>query len=236
MMADELTTIETPPTTTPTTDNTSTLSAGLTAVEKAPADPAAPPVAVVEKPLGAPEKYESWKVPDGYELDSALVEEASPIFKELGLTQDQTQKLVDIYGKHALATSKEAMDSWMETRGEWRDSMKSDPVLGKLVGKDGNFGPDSPLIRTVNQALDGLQNPKLVSDFKAAMDLTGAGDNPAFVQVFHALASRLTEGTTYAAGNPVKASVDPKTGQLREGRPSAGGAIYPNLPSANGAG
>ena len=224
-----------------TKTNESTLSAGLSATT--PKEPTKPegsdPNASADKPAeakasGAPEKYEAWSVPDGYELDQGLVDEASPIFKELGLSQEASQKLVDFYAKHALATNKEVMDAWTATRTEWRESMKTDPDLGKLVGKDGNFGPDSPLIQTVNRALDGLQNPKLVSDFKAAMDLTGAGDNPAFVRVLHALASKVTEGTSYAKGDPAKASVDPRTGQLREGRPSAAAAIYPNLPSAGG--
>jgi hypothetical protein len=174
---------------------------------------------------GAPEKYADWKLPDGYELDAGVAAEAEPIFRELGLPQDAAQKLVDFYAKHALASSKENLDAWMDTRQEWRDSMKSDPVLGKLVGKDGNFGPDSPLISTINRALEGLQNPKLVADFKAAMNLTGAGDNPAFVAVFHALASKLTEGTSYARGEPTKTN---------SSRPTAGAALYPNLPPAGG--
>jgi hypothetical protein len=174
-----------------------------------------------DKPV-VPEKYADWKLPDGYELDAKVNEEASPLFKELGLTQDQAQKLVDFYSKHALATSREALDGWMKTRSDWREGIKNDPKLGKLVGSDGNFGPDSPLVVTVTRALDGLQNPKLVADFKEAMELTGAGDNPAFVGVLHALASKLTEGTSYAQGSPVASNSK---------RPSAGAALYPNLPA-----
>jgi hypothetical protein len=221
-----------------TTSSESTLSAGLTAsaTESPEAAPVVAEVAAKDSTKSdalVPEKYDAWTVPEGYELDAGLVDEASPIFKELGLTQEASQKLVDFYAKHALKSSDDAMKAWMETRSEWREDMKSDPVLGKLVGKDGNFGPDSPLVRTINRALDGLQNPKLVSDFKAAMNLTGGGDNPAFVQVLHALASKVTEGTSYASGSPT--NIDPKTGQVR-GRPSAGAALYPSLPSASGAG
>ena len=175
-----------------------------------------------DKPATAPEKYEAWTVPEGYELDAGLVEEASPIFKDLGLTQDQSQRLVDFYAKHALKSSEEAIAAWSKTRTDWRASMKSDAELGKLTGKDGNFGPDSPLVSTIDRALTGLQNPKLVSDFKDAMNLTGAGDNPAFVRVLHALAKQVTEGTEYATGGPVKGN---------SSRPSAAAAMYPNLSS-----
>jgi len=158
--------------------------------------------------------------------------EVEPLFKELNLTQDQAQKLIDVYSKHGVKTSEDAMKGWMEVRQGWRDEMLASEDLGKLVGTDGKFGPDSKLITTVNKALSTL-DPKLVSDFKAAMDLTGAGDNPPIVRVLHAFASKLTEGTTYVRGEP--ANVNPKTGEVRP-RPSAAAALYPNLPSAgNGA-
>lgn len=187
-----------------------------------------PPKPEDKAPSGAPEKYEAWKVPEGYELDAGLVEEASPIFRELGLSQEQTQKLVDFYSKHSIKSAedlrKAGQDAYRDMRTEWRESMLSDEVLGKLTDKAGKHGPDSPLVVTVNRALDSLQNPKLVSDFKAAMDLTGAGDHPAFVRVLHALASKVTEGTSYAAGGPVK-----EAGK----RPSPAAAMYPHLPSGS---
>jgi len=156
-------------------------------------------------------------------LDTGVSEAGSKIFKELNLTQDQAQKLVDFYSEHAIKSSKEVLDVWTSTRKEWREGIVNDPQLGKLTGSNGNFGPDSALIVTVNRALDGLQNPKLVSDFKDAMELTGAGDNPAFVKVLYALASKVTEGTTYARGEPSKTA---------NARPTAGAALYPNLPAA----
>src|SRR5712664_1533093 len=176
-----------------------------------------------DKPAtGAPEKYEAWTAPEGYELDAGLVEEVSPIFKELGLTQEQSQKLVDFYSKHSLAAADASLKAFTDMRAEWRQSMKTDDTLSKLADSSGNFGPRSPLVDTVNRALDGLQNPKLVADFKDAMNLTGAGDNPAFVRVLHALASQVTEGTSYPTGGPV---------QSKSSRPSPGAAMYPHLPS-----
>jgi hypothetical protein len=185
--------------------------------------PAAPRAS--DSPAGAPEAYTPWTVPEGYVLDPGVVEKAGPLFKELGLSQEQGQKLVNFYSENSLTASKEALESMQNTRREWVDGMKSDPTLSKLVGKDGGFGPDSRLMTTINQALDGLQNPKLVSDFRAAADLTGAGDNPAIVRVIYALASMVTEGNQHAVGNPVNSKQMPKT---------AAAAMYPNLPSAQG--
>lgn len=231
----------------PSTSETSTTNETMTALGAGLAretdqtstnetSPAAPSTSAEAKapPPGAPEAYSDWKLPEGFELDDKINEAAKPLFKELGLTQDNAQKLVDFYNEHAKRISEERdkglMDYWQKTRSDWRDELKKDDVVGKLVGENGNFGPDSALITTVNKALDGLQDPKLVSDFKDAMELTGAGDNPAFVKVLYALSKKVTEGSSYAAGNP--SPLDPKTGQVRGSRPTAGAAIYPHLPSA----
>jgi hypothetical protein len=210
-------------TTTPPADGLVTGKSDATTALGAGLSQTVPPVDKPAEPTGAPEAYTDWKLPDGYTLDTGVSEAGTKIFKDLNLTQDQAQKLVDFYSEHAIKSSKETLDAWQATRKEWRDSIVADPALGKLTGSNGNFGPDSALVVTVNRALDGLQNPKLVSDFKDAMELTGAGDNPAFVKVLYALASKVTEGTTYARGEPSKTA---------NARPTAGAALYPNLPAS----
>ena len=49
------------------------------------------------KPGEAPEKYEDFKIPEGMIVDKTLIDKVSPIFKELKLTQEGAQKLVDVY-------------------------------------------------------------------------------------------------------------------------------------------
>lgn len=163
----------------------------------------------------APEKYADWKLPEGYALDATAAAEAAPLFKELGLSQEQGQKLVDFYSKNMLASTKANDEAFAAARKEWVDSLKSDPVLGK------ELAPGGKVRTTVNSALESLQNPKLVTDFKEAMDQSGMGDNPAFVRVIYALASKLTEGT-YVQGQPTNSG---------KGRPSPAAAIFPNLPA-----
>ena len=47
------------------------------------------------KPEGAPDKYETFKVPEGVTLDQSAAEEFGALAKELNLTQGNAQKLVD---------------------------------------------------------------------------------------------------------------------------------------------
>lgn len=68
-----------------------------------------------------PDKYDI-KVPDGMTLDAAVLEEFTPIAKELGLTNDAVQKLADFQVKQiqkistaAQAAQKQAFESFIET-------------------------------------------------------------------------------------------------------------------------
>ncbi len=169
---------------------------------------------------GAPEKYESFKVPDGYQLDAAVVEEASPIFKELGLSQDKAQKLVDLYSKHSAATSEGLAEAVRKQNETWQSEAKAHPDL------KGKLDPGGPVLTTISRALDSLGDAKLTADFKAAMDFTGAGNHPAFIRTFYAMASKIAEGTHVAGNGPSP------LGQVAPGaRPaSPAKALYPNLP------
>lgn len=54
------------------------------------------PVKKEEAKPAVPEKYE-FKAPEGMKLDQAMVDKFTPIAKEMGLSQEKAQKLVDLY-------------------------------------------------------------------------------------------------------------------------------------------
>lgn len=169
---------------------------------------------------GAPESYAAFKVPDGFEIDAKQGEAINAMFKELGLSQEQGQKLVDFYAQNALDAENAPYKAYETMRDGWRNEVIKDATLG-----DGT-GLRAEVKATIGRAIDSL--PADVSrDFRAAMDLTGAGDNPAFIRAFYNLAQRLGEGTTVRAGGPAPVN---KPGAAPK---SAAAALYPNLPSAS---
>jgi len=177
-----------------------------------------------EKPkaAGAPEKYETFKAPEGYELDEALVAEVAPVFKELGLNQEGAQRLIDLYSKKILAVADGPYEQFVNTRNEWRKGIIADKELG-----NGTDGLKPEVLKNINTAIEAA-GPALAREFREAMTITGAGDNPAFVKAFNILGQLVGEGTLVKAGNPSPG------GQRREGTaPSAAQALYPNLPSGN---
>ncbi len=170
----------------------------------------------VAKP-GAPEKYGDFKAPEGFEIDKDAMADALPVFKKLGLNQDQAQELVDFYAKTSQKAADAPVKFWQDQQQKWRDEVMADPEIGGKIDQ---------VKATVAKAIDGLGDTKLANDFREAMDFTGAGNNPAFIRAFYKLAQKVTEGTLVSGGGPSKAGqAAPGTGPR-----SVASALYPNLP------
>ncbi len=212
--------VESPPTTTPATPTEPKAPDGKTLLTEG-----APPKEPEKEPAkGAPEKYEEYKVPEGYSLDPEVKTQADSIFKGLGLNQEQAQSLVDFYTKQTSDAFQAPFKAYQEMTDSWRQESENHPDLS------GKLGPGKEVSVRIAKALDGLGDPKLASDFRAQMDLTGAGNHHAFIRVLDRFAQRLTEGTHVAGRGPSQA------GQSRPGEapPGAAAAMWPNLPSSRG--
>lgn len=171
-----------------------------------------------DQPTGAPETYATFNVPDGYELDEKVAKEAGEIFKSMGLSQDQAQKLVDFYTAKTTESANRPYQVWNETQQKWVREVKADAFLGPRLGQ---------VTSTISRAIDQVSesNPKLAEQFREVMDFTGAGNHPAFIRMFYELASMVTEGGHVAGKGPSAG------GQQQPDRPaSAAKAMYPNLP------
>jgi hypothetical protein len=166
---------------------------------------------------GAPETYAEFKAPEGFEINKEQIADALPVFKELGLSQEGAQKLVDFYAKVTQKAQEDPYKLWSQTQEKWVSEVKADPVIG---------GKLDQVKATVARAIDGLGDAKLASDFRAAMDYTGAGNNPAFIRAFYKLATQITEG------RPVGGNGPSTLGQQAPGQgpKSIANALFPNLP------
>lgn len=166
---------------------------------------------------GAPEKYEDFKAPEGFEIDKATLDKATPMFKEMGLSQEHAQKLVDLYAEISKDAAEAPYKAWEELNKSWQDQVKADPEIGPKL--------DAEVKPTIAKALATLP-PQTVSEFKAAMDLTGAGNHPAFIKAFYSLAKMVTEGGHVSGKGPSE------HGQNEKGhseRPNAANAMWPKL-------
>lgn len=165
---------------------------------------------------GVPEKYEPWKLPEGFTMDEAVSTKVNDTFKELGISQEAGQKLVDLYAEQIQGAINAPVESYLDLRKGWRDEVAKDPEIGKIMPE---------VKQTISRALDGLGQPELATAFKEAMDLTGAGDHPAFVKAFYYLAQKAVEGKHVSGKGPTDQG-KPKTPT------TPAQAMYPNLPSS----
>jgi hypothetical protein len=169
---------------------------------------------------GAPEKYADYKLPEGLTLDGDTRSKADTLFKSLGLSQEGAQSLVDFYGEQISKTAAAPVEAYKTLTEGWKtESMDHPDLRGKL-------GQGQEVNVRISKALDGLGDPKLVSDFKALMDLTGAGNNQAFIRVLDKFAQRVSEGTHVAGNGPNK---DGQSAPGSRTQPTAAAAMWPNL-------
>jgi len=124
--------------------------------------------AEVSEPEGAPESYEFQAIEGAdLEIDSAPVQAFSEIAKDLNLTQEQAQSVLD---KVAPALRQQNDDYINEVRSEWVESVKSDPEIGGDKLQE-NLGK-------AVRVLDAFGTPEL----KSLLGETGLGDNPEIIR------------------------------------------------------
>jgi hypothetical protein len=168
----------------------SAISAAAAADTKADAAAGATDAADKAKPEGeakpadgAPEKYEL-KLPEGMQLDDAALAAATPVFKELGLTNEQAQKLSDIYAARMADVAKQQRDAWTAQQEGLVSSMKS----------DAEFGGDkfAASLGSIAKAIDGVMG-KEAAAFKRMLDSTGAGNHPEMARLLYRVGKALGE-------------------------------------------
>jgi len=181
------------------------------AVEPAPAvtPPVEPPAAekpAETKPQGAPEKYE-FKYPEGYQVDDTALTEYSTAFKELGLTNEQAQRLVDMDAKRSAGSNEAAVAAQAKQVETWIGELKNDPQFGGAQF-EANVG-------IANKALGAFGSPELTQFFKES----GLGNHPLLVKAFHNIGKQMGEGSIH------------KTTSDQPAERSIAERMYPNYPA-----
>ncbi len=191
----------------------------------------AQPTADAKKPdtaPTAPAAYADFTLPEGLTLSKETLEAATPIFRELGLSQEAAQKLVSFHADQLKAATTAAQTASYESmRKDWSAKTLADKDIS-AYSANGKSGIDAVKL-DIGRAL-GTLDPALATEFRAAMDLTGAGDHPAFVKAIWRMSQLITEGRAVTGNGP-----SPE-GQRAPGArpPTPAQALYPNLPSAAG--
>lgn len=123
---------------------------------------------------------------------------------------------MDLYSAEVVKAENEPFQAYIDMQNGWKNEVFKDPDLGTGQGIKPEVAAE---IGRIKAALPS----DLRDSFNEAMDLTGAGNHPAFIRTLLALGKFVTEGRPVTGSGP---AAQPGA------KPSAAQAIYSHLPSA----
>lgn len=128
-----------------------------------------------------PETYADFDLPEGMELDGAALEQAQPLFKELGLTQDQAQKVVSFYADQIQAGQQRQADTFNQMRETWLNESMSNKEFG------GDKFDES--VGIAREAIEKVGSPEL----KTLLEESGFGNHPELIGAFYRMGKLMKE-------------------------------------------
>ena len=195
---------------TPTTDGGQTPASG----EPGSPTPQTPPA---EPKAKAPESYQPFTLPAEMPAENPQVKEAlaeaSGVFKELGLTQEQGQRLIDLHAKHWLGgmlNQQELFEQELDRRvTQWGEQTKAHPEFGGTRLNES--------LTSIRRAIAHLGGEKLA---RALDQETGLINHPEVFAAF-ARAGKLFAEDRFVGGSP--AGGEPNTPSSMAAR------VYPGM-------
>lgn len=133
--------------------------------------------------------YADFTLPEGMTLNETVLSEATPIFKELGLNQEQAQKLIDIYAGQIQAGSQKQVDDFNQLMSDWRAQSEKDPEFG-----GNNFEANIAIAR---KAIDVYGTPGL----KQLLGDHGVGNHPEVIRFMVKIGKTLKEDEPGSSGS-----------------------------------
>ena len=158
-----------------------------------------------------PEAYDL-EVPGGFTVDPQALAAATPVFKELGLSNEQANKLMPVAAKFAAGLSDklnaQILSQVRADRKAWLDTAMADHEIGGANWKQtlakGAF------------ALDNLGFPK-GSPFRVLLDESGLGNHPEMIRAWAKVGRAIGEDGDFVRG----------AGSMKARRDTAE-TLYPN--------
>lgn len=149
----------------------------------------------------APEKYE-FKAPENTTLDDAVLGKLSEVAKELDLSQEAAQKLVD---KVAPEMAKRQVEAFQKLNETWVTEVKADKELGGDKLQEN--------LAVAKKGLDAVGSPAL----RALLEQTGLGNQPEVIRAFYKVGQFISQDRFVPGG----------TGAPK-GSGDAAKSLYPN--------
>jgi hypothetical protein len=148
---------------------------------------------------GAPDEY-VFTPPDGVEIDEAQLEAFGEYAHDLGLSQDQFQKLIDFEVGRAQQAQSQMAEAYSERVSSWAEATKADKELGGEA-LDEHLG-------LAKRAMDAFASPELAKliDTPSAEnpDGLGLGNHPEVIRLFYRVGKAISESDLVTGDSKVE--------------------------------
>lgn len=118
-----------------------------------------------EKPVGAPEKYGDFKLPEGMDMDTAGLGKATELFKKHNLTQEQAQEFVSFEAeriKDQMEAFNKTVEGWEQETIKLLGPNREEELAHGARFRDEFLSPETQKFFTENKLFN---HPGIVMDF-----------------------------------------------------------------------
>lgn len=148
-----------------------------------------------------------FKLPEGVDLKGEALDELKATAKELGLTQEQAQRVADLGAKQAQGFAAQLVEQQKTLTAEWAEQTTNDKDIG------GDKLPEN--LGVAKKALDTFGTPEL----KTLLNQSGLGNHPEIVRFMVKAGKAISEDGKLVTGSAAQVN--------REATPIAN-RMYPN--------
>lgn len=145
------------------------------------------------KPDGPPDRYE-FQAPEGQSYTPSVIDAYSEVAKEIGLSQESAQKVLDRVSPAMAAAQQAQLAAAFK---QWEADARADQEFGGDKF-DANLG-------IANKALDELGTPEL----RGLLKESGLGSHPEVLRFFYRAGKAISEDTRTVTGGQRAAAVAP---------------------------
>ena len=146
-----------------------------------------------QKAEGAPEQYEEFKAPEGQQFDPEVLNNFKEIAKDLNLSQEAAQKMLD---KMAPVVAQRQVEQIEALRTQWAEQSTADKEFGGEKLSE-NLG-------VARKALDTFGSPEL----KSLLNESGLGNHPEFIRLLYRAGKAIGEDS-FVGGNKSAGKAQP---------------------------
>jgi hypothetical protein len=135
----------------------------------------------------------TFKLPEGVEFKGELFDELKTTAKELGLTQEQAQRVADLGAKQAQGFAAQLVEQQKTLTAEWAQQTTTDKEIG------GDKLPEN--LAVAKKALDAFGSPEL----KTLLNQSGFGNHPDVVRFMVKAGKAISEDGKLITGSAAQA-------------------------------